>query len=245
MNTQKYPIIIAPGWSEDSQHMEIQAKELEAFGYHTLIISHPRTGKLPDKPFSKEKCIYPPAGFQRSLNIIGQLEDSGWNKVDVIAHSQGCIDATVAAILPPEKFNLLLFLNPAGLLENDSFVRLVARYSSQLLQDPDYHRYRSFKHVFKNPYRAYKEAKSVAGVDIRYSLLHLRQKHDIKVAIVTGTEDPVFPIHRLHHLAPEAADNALHVDYFTTVPGDHNDLHRKPKVYMQMAVNILNGMQNS
>lgn len=62
--------------------------------------------------------------IRRAMTIVGMLEEKGVEKVDIVAHSEGAIDAVTAKFLCPDKIGNLVLVAPAGMMGKDNLLRL-------------------------------------------------------------------------------------------------------------------------
>ena len=69
--------------------------------------------------------------MRKALTLRDVLNHKGVEKVDVIAHSEGAVNAAIAALLNPEKFRNIIFFGPAGLIGEDDPIRLLKGFVSQ------------------------------------------------------------------------------------------------------------------
>ena len=184
-------------------------------------------------------------------------EAAGIEKVDLVAHSQGCIDAIVAAYLSLEdgsgSVRNLILINPGGVVdpEGTHVTKLAAMgmveaadLASRALRHPS--RLGKFiknagevvEDVVRHPKLTFDEAKAIAATDMSGCLGDLREQ-GIHVAIVAGKGDRLFPLERIQ--------KALHegdVDGFYSVEGGHNELTQNPQKMAELVVKIQDDLAN-
>ncbi len=132
-HTADAPLLVAPGWASTLPVYAPMFRELVTAGRHIISLNHPRTGDK--KIFSDEELqklsSFPEVERQKASNLLELLDSkhlSEGTKVDVIAHSEGCINAIAAAIARPERFRNIVLVAPPGFLGKDSLVRLATGF---------------------------------------------------------------------------------------------------------------------
>lgn len=63
------------------------------------------------------------------------LEVKGIDKVDLIGHCEGAVNATLLALEHPEKVRSLVLLAPGGMVGEDSFVRVVEPFVKKIVRN--------------------------------------------------------------------------------------------------------------
>ena len=109
------PVLFAPGWGETQETFKDSLKEMFELGRRVLSLSHAREGG--DKEDIKENVVeatekfadYPADELRKAITLLAVLAEKGIEKIDVVAHSEGAINAVIAAALHPEKIrNMVL-----------------------------------------------------------------------------------------------------------------------------------------
>lgn len=230
------PIFLACGWSETLDMLKdtlfsihkIMGRRVLALDYSYLDDT-----RLADKHF-------PPNDYLKAQSLIALLEKKGIDQIDVIAHSEGAIITAIAACLRPEKFRKILFISPAGMLQNDNFSYLIFRF----LKDTIFELSASFRHktflvytnyikhsliyIFRNPIQSTKEAFGIS----KFKILHLLrriQDSGVSVIIIQHKEDIVFPVDKVKAMARKAG-----IKNFYLVEGEHNEIHANPEKFISM-----------
>ena len=121
------PIFLAPGWGCDLDVYKGTLKTLFEQERRVVSLNHPRHGG-DLKAHSTEEMLekYPTEELRKALNILSVMEQKGIPQADVIAHSEGAINTTIAATLHPEKFRNIVFFGPAGLQDSSGKIRSAA-----------------------------------------------------------------------------------------------------------------------
>jgi len=126
------PIFIAPGWGETPKTFKDLMRLLFDAGFRVISVTHPRQDlKLITKSnISKLE-------FQKAEIILSIFDFLNIRKVNVVAHSEGAINAVIAAHLQPTIFNDMLLVGPGGLVENEGFFELASRFIGNMIQGDD------------------------------------------------------------------------------------------------------------
>lgn len=129
-NEPKTPLFVAPGWSETCNTLQFLCKSLAKHQKRKVYtISHPRTGVE-----IKENPQFPLEEWRKANTILETLEACNLNQVDVIAHSEGCINAIIAASVRPEIFKTIILVTPAGLIGEDNLEDISKRFFQELAE---------------------------------------------------------------------------------------------------------------
>jgi|GEM_PF-559122 len=128
------PILLAPGWASTIPVYQPLLKTLTGEGRRVFTLNHPQRGN--DTHLSDEEqerlSAFPQPERQKASNLLELLKHkdiSGDKKVDVIAHSEGCINAIAAALVEPEKFRNIVLFAPPGFMGKDSRIHLALGWS--------------------------------------------------------------------------------------------------------------------
>ncbi len=202
-------------------------------GFRVISVAHPRQDfKLITKNnISKLE-------FQKAEIILSVFDFLNLEKVNVVAHSEGAINAVIAAHISPIIFENILLVGPGGLVENEGFFELVGRFIGNMFQDgwgiftdstARKHLIRSFleafKYFLKNPVMGLLEGSAISNSHLQGFLIDLHNEN-ISVGIILGKDDVVFPLKKMKSLT-----EMTWID-FHPVEGDHNDICAHPKNYM-------------
>lgn len=173
------------------------------------------------------------------------------DKVDVIAHSEGGIIATITALLEPEKIRNIVLVDSAGLLNYPTLIQLALRFVKmhsldlkRLATDKASRKalstylWEGTKFLAKNPVRGIKEGAANAKPDI-HEWLKVLHDSGSGISVIHGVDDPLFPMPEV-----QKATKSEEIDGFYSVKGDHNELHLQPHKYTATAVNALYALAN-
>ncbi len=127
------PVLFAPAWACTLPIYEPALKTLVNEGRRTISLNHPRRGGEMNLSDAEKELVkeYPNEEVRKALTLRDVLNHKGVEKVDVIAHSEGAVNAAIAALLNPEKFRNIIFFGPAGLIGEDDPIRLLKGFVSQ------------------------------------------------------------------------------------------------------------------
>src|SRR4030042_3032185 len=237
------PVVLAAGWAETpNTHM----------GTLETIFSEERRGislEYPRKGGTQLENKYPEVELKKAEALLAVIEDRDIDKVDVIAHSEGAINAIIAAQLRPDKFRNIVFVEPAGLIGNDNLLKLASRFTLMLSKEgirlaggSGSRKVRlqaareAVKYFSANPVRACREAKAISAADI-YEMLESLEKVGIKVSVIHGVDDTVFPMKKLLDTARQK--DGIPTIGFYSVKGDHREISVHPEKYTALAINAL------
>ncbi len=211
---------------------------------------------------------YPYEELRKAFNILDVLGAKNINQTDAITHSEGAINLVIAAALYPEKFRNIVLYAPAGLIGEDTFGRLMKGFSQQDankldldtlpvpegLSEEEAEQYKisrkeaqkkveglisGFIKYLKNPIRSLNEAKDISKSQIHDLLRFLHEEKGIKIAVMAGTEDPVFPMDRIQETVKEDM-----LDGFLSLRGGHGEIGDNPELYMTAAADLLVKLKN-
>lgn len=199
---------------------------------------------LTDEDFEKAAGQFLRSQMRKTSNILELLDKKGVNeKVNCLAFSEGAINTMIAAYLRPEKFNSIILSAPAGLIGKDNLFSLMTRFRAQGRTDetigiPSRENFASqfpelaaeedamIEHIartWKDDAEAAMEHKARTLADLWAiattridDLILFARAAGIKVAVISGVDDQVFPIQRLAKDLPPGS-----LDGFLSVRGAH------------------------
>jgi hypothetical protein len=170
--------------------------------------------------------------------------------VDAIGHSEGAINLLLAASMCPMYFRSIILVGPAGLLKRDRFWSLVWRLLSKTWRSiKTAMRHRDQRrsilvgilegnlYFLANPVRAVKEGYAISHSRTE-GLIRQVRKNGVKVVVVSGVDDQVFPMEHLQGCR-------LELDGFVSVRGVHDDLYFQSERYMPAIISLLNSLSRS
>lgn len=201
-------VVIVPGWSESPGVFDLSQLVMANEGRRSFSFDHPRIGGKVEK-----NPDYPTPELRKALALLDLIDNSGSNKVDIVAHSEGAIYTVIAASLEPEKFRNIVLVGPGGMIGQDTLITLLGRFSKKVARNlfqgiTDRKTTRKVvrahtgaaKYIVKNPLRALKEAFAISKSNIHEMLPQLRSK-GIGIVIIHHADDEAFPMHRIQGAA--------------------------------------------
>lgn len=122
------PTIVAPGWSANAEVFKDNMRELARRGRRSISVGNYH-GIKNDQEAPPD---IPNAEWRKIVALMGTIESKELDEVDVIAHSEGAIYTLLAAKMHPEKFRNIVLVDPAGFIEDDSTLKLSARFAKDV-----------------------------------------------------------------------------------------------------------------
>ena len=243
---EKYPVpvLVAPGWSTTPKDLEKFMKLLSEKGRRILSFSHSRKNIIggplslihSKKEVTEAGKEYSFEEIQKAFSLLEVLENKNIDKVDVVAHSEAGINTSIAASEYPEKFRNIVYVNPAGMIGEDKFPKLLGRFSSESIKNA----FKSFlnsetrgsvktlwkesiNYAIKNIPLSWNEAVAISKSDIKEMLKSLKEK-GIGISIVHSEGDKIFPMEKM-----KKEVGHLVADNFIEYEGDHFDIILEPE----------------
>jgi pimeloyl-ACP methyl ester carboxylesterase len=250
------PVFFAPSWSLGLKTYEPAFKQLfegaEADGKviankrRVISLSHPRIGGSLDSSMNVEELSakYSDAELRKALNILEVLEEKGIEQVDAITHSEAAINVAIAAMIYPEKFRSIVFDAPAGMMEEETWMRLSKGFTSQGKDNEwrkaepeipiteiekktmDVAGKEGLKYFLSNPGRGIAEIRGIkTGHRTTLDIIPYLHELGIGIVIMTGKDDPVFPEEQIQ----KAMDLNV-IDKYISIRGDHGIINGHPEM---------------
>lgn len=252
------PVFFAPGWGCTLDVYEPAIKTLAEKERRVVSLSHPRRGgdiEAEAKKYSPEEVVdkYPTEELRKALNILSVIDQKNIPKVDVVAHSEGAVNATIAALLHPEKFRNIVFFAPAGMIGKDTFSRLAKGFVGQtkraesLSDMPISEKEKKvgaaalksvIGYLAENPLRAVKETLEISQSDIHEMIRYLHDK-GVGIVVMSGIDDPVFPERQMKKIAKTDM-----IGGFLTVRGAHGYINEQSEDGMVWAEKMLSALES-
>ncbi len=247
------PVVIVPGWSENEQTYRKTADVIYGSGRRILSIGQSISNKEPTHGEKFTPGNYPKVELKKAQVLLKVLEECGVEKADVIAHSEGAINALIAAMLKSDQFRNIVLDKPAGLIGKDTGVALMGRFMRLLVQeamirpkpftDPSSSiraGVRIARYVAENPTRIIKEVDAMTRFEIT-DLIRTLHDRGIMFSVISGVDDPLFPVNKqIKHMRESGAPP---IEGYYSVVGGHNELSIHPEKHAALAADALNGLQ--
>jgi pimeloyl-ACP methyl ester carboxylesterase len=199
------PIIVVGGWGTNIDSYQTTIKTLAELGRDSYTIATHRIGKNRRNTDS----LAPEILENKALTInelLQKLGGQGIEEIDIIAHSEGGITATVAALLHARikespKIHSLTLVTPAGLNGPDTAIRVGGSFITQGFRsaslEPNHYRKSKTASAFTKPITALRELMAIASTNTLPLLTELHNDYNIHINVITGQHDPVFPTRRI------------------------------------------------
>lgn len=231
------PILIAPAWGYTIDVYELTLRSLVEKGRRVLCLSTPRHGDDLEAMVKGGKGLIPPSEeLRKALNILGVLDHKGLKDVQVFAHSEGAVNATIAALLDAsgeKRITDLVLFAPAGLIGRDSLGRLLrgfsdlsrpqslSKHSPKTKQThegwPDIPVTEAERMILRRTLRVgaqyvaqnpKRAFKEIAELSSMQTDEFLRdlQEAGVGVVVMAGVDDPVFPMERMQRQVHATTD---------------------------------------
>ena len=195
---QESPILLVGDWAMTRRSLHDTARVLYDNQRRTVMVDFKELGG----GFAGKRDFYFEIADKGNFfpQILTELETA---RVDVLAHSEGALSATYAALYYSEFFDKLVLAMPAGMIGKDSMLRFMMRFMPQAVRvlTKDVYDNPSVglsinrdiaNHMLQNPGRAYREAQAMVNIPIDGLLADLKIK-GIKVGVLQAHFDTVFP----------------------------------------------------
>lgn len=238
------PVFVAPGWAETPEVFKEVMEHLFKRGRILLTISHPRNYEEGNSETEIDMTE-----VRKADNLLQALEAKGVEKADFVAHSEGAIYTTIAAIMEPDCFRSIVYVNPAGMAGKANFLETARRFVDSTTHDFKrvrsgeiareqyrYHQIERLKYIASNPIMAFKETLELSSAQIHHVLESVR-KEDIKLGVIVSEDDDLFPKEEI-----EAYVKKDQIDAYEIVSGGHNELLYRPDQYTRTIISLLERM---
>ena len=236
------PILISSGWSGNPIILRDEIDEFLKSQRRVIALSFSGTRH------SFSKTNYPALEVGKAEAILQLVIGKNIPQVDIVAHSEGAIGVVIAASLEPQRFRSLVLVDPAGFIGKDSFPKLAGRFSLKMIRDNFRLLYDSqtrrplarflkegTKFALTHPVQCMQEASAIPRVQME-DLLKEIHTAGVRIAIVSGVDDPVFPMQRLQQVIKSNM-----IDGFVSVKGGHDELTLQRK-YIRAAEQLLTNL---
>lgn len=236
------PVFIAPGWSETSGVFKEVLRHMFRYGREIITLDHPPRG-------GDQNVAHPEHSrndLRKASNLIKVLEARAVDRADFVTHSEGAINTTVAALIAPELFRSIIYVNPSGMIGDMKFIHAVrgilAKLSddiSRAVREKEIRKQYRNRHVqgvlyvLQNPLRAISEVFSTSTKEIHHLIKQLKE-HNIRIGIIAGDDDVLYPAEKIKKYVDQE-----HLDAYLVVHGAHDELHYHPEHYSRQIMSML------
>ena len=248
---EKIPIFFAQGWATSIETYKDDLIELSKLGRRTIFVDAPHGVEIKGENKILDKN-YPVAELRKVNAFFSVLDNKNIDKVDVVAHSEGGIYISIAAMMKPEKFRNIIFVDPAGLIGKDNFLSLAKRFNKEILNtfiNEFINKSSGYKKVslgeiikytkgLTDPIKAIEEAEAISKTDIINMLKEIKNK-GIGVAVLSAADDKIFPMDKIQKNL-----NSNMVDGFYSLRGGHNEIIFRPVEYSALINDIFKKLED-
>jgi len=247
------PIMMAPGWGGDVAHSFKEGMRTFAErGRTSIAIEHPQTVKQVPERMPKDLAESNPIEeVRKAAAMLEFIDAKGFEKVDVLAHSEGAIYTLLAATVAPEKFRSIVISNPAGMVGKDNLLKFVLR-SMRGVGEPGTafpgEKYKTPKelekgggvlgYVLSRPREALGDFVAITKSDVFRLLKGLHEK-DVRIAVMAAVEDKMFQMRDLQ----KAFGKGGEIDGFLSVRGGHTEILDHPHEYAAAAESLFGSLE--
>lgn len=249
------PVFFGTGWSASRGVYESAILGTAERGRRIFSVFAPH-GIDPDPDFGTGDRTYAAAELRKAAAMLRVLEEKGIEQIDIVAHSESAIWTLIVATMHPGKVRNIVLIDPAGLIDEDSTVRLATSFCLDIVQGalnkeklprPAIKRsvqpgspadlLGALKNMIGNPMRSLKEVLALRDADIRKILEDLKAQGK-RIAIIQGVRDAIFPMERMQRVV-----NTKQVDGFYSMYGAHNEINSNPEAYITVIDHALDGLE--
>lgn len=248
------PVLYAPGWMGTLLRAENTLEAIVSHKRRAVTVQYMRESGKAESDGKNRKIELQKAGI-----LDGVIDAKQLGRVDVIAHSEGAVNALIAACAHPEKFRNIVLMNPAGLIGHDNSASFLWRFAKsgkdskakikEVIEEatqPDsryteeeitriVERDKAVNAATSTEVKANKkmfasEIGALADSDI-FEMLEYIRDHDVKIAVVAGASDQLFPIERMgREFAKRYGERGNSpIEGFYSIKGTHADIYSDAK----------------
>lgn len=127
------PIAYFKGFSSGNAAYNNLLVELGMLGNRVIAMENPhgidssRITEDEKKWAAQHQNKLPDIELRKTAMALETMEQKGIEKTDIVAHSEGAIYAILFALMHPKKVRSITLMDPAGMIGQDSFFRLIKR----------------------------------------------------------------------------------------------------------------------
>ena len=235
------PVLFAPGWGETPELEKEVLREIFNTGRKVVTIRHARKIQK-----SEQAHDFPLVEIQKAETLVLFLQAKKIKTIDVITHSEGAINVSIAAVQNPQLFKAILLVTPAGLIGPVFPGKILVGFLMHLLQTNTFALVKANNKYPQKEQMTVKqkfssllqEIVAIASTDICPLLEDLKEK-GVHIGILAGEKDTVFPAkemkaHMLSHVPELLGEDGV----FQTKPGGH-ELYANTHNIMNQVMTLL------
>ncbi len=240
--TDTVPVVFVPGFGKSPRSYEEALFEVYKSGRRVLGMTAPTKNFVVEK----KKDTIPNAQAMRAEALTHMLDAKGVGLADVIGHSEGAMNAAIAASEAPERFRHFVFVALPGVTDEQSYFEIAKRGVQRTIYE---------KGEMKNADAITKTRYERAAADIRTWIKgrgalkgtiesmnpgrmsiadEVRALHESGhgVSIISGVEDKMLPMNEYQRDKTDTPRSAsdLGVDGFYSIKKGHSELEVNDRV---------------
>jgi len=240
------PLLIVPGFSGNAEVVRTHAKAMQDRGRRVLCVNAPHGVHIQHKKSLPQT--------RKAVALLGALQEKELTEVDAMGYSEASITIAIAAKLRPSQFRNIVLMNPAGMIGEDSLIRLILSFTVDKIHEGIREMIRGFrehvnmrekwkilrektKYILSDPFQSAKEVRAMTAAQIHLWLRELQEKHGIKIALVQSAGDKVFPREKMESFIQAAGIPPDHV--FHDLQGTHDVMLANPEHAVDVAEQAL------
>lgn len=208
------PLLISPGLLNSSSTMFPVMDEFASRGIRTIAIEHARRGhRVKNEVFAEAASEYSGIEAAKAETLLNVIENRRLGPVDLLGYCEGAVNGAALATRYPDKIRNFVLLNPAGMMGEDSFLRVFKVFVDKSLKD--------VKHTFERPSQEKEESSETSraslladrllGLPTLYHLARARIDSDltelqhagVNVAVLQSYRDSLYPYYDVAKHVPE------------------------------------------
>ena len=239
---EQLPVLVACGWGESLESIKETLYELHKEGNRVIALNPAHIDHI-----HGVQSIFPADAYVKAIAYLEILKELSIKKVNIVAHSEGAINAMITATLKPNTFHKLILVAPAGMIENDDFVRLTTRFVRNFIHITKNGFWSNATHkslerayvksVFwyflMNPLQSLREALMLPQFDLEV-LIERIDSSDLNIYLLLENKDEVFPIQQLKKPTEHVSIKKIEV-----LEGEHTTIHTEPQKIVPLISKIL------
>lgn len=193
------PTVIVPGFSATPETLKDLIIRTAEVGRRVI------SAEAPHGIDTDGKQAELPEAEMRKMEVLWQiLENKKLDKINVIANSEAAIYVTTLAALHPERFSNIVLVEPAGLIGEDKFFKLLKRFVQDAREEEKQAKFKKkvkypsslstgVKSILSNMPASIREVSAISNSDITKTLQRVR-KSGVGISIIHAVDDKVFPM---------------------------------------------------
>ncbi|MFM2357394.1 MAG: hypothetical protein RJA61_131 [Candidatus Parcubacteria bacterium] len=235
-----HTVFIIFGWGETFQSVKPTLASIASRGYRVIVGMYERLDKN-----IRNTDRHPAVEYVKAQAIADILKYKNIQKIDVIAHSEGAIIASLLVQLKPGIIKSLTLISPAGLASNINVQKISFKFLVYLFKEFLLYlrgEYKAgliyigglFRYIFLNPIQSFREIIGISTFKINPILNKLNKKGG-SIFMIYSSKDSLFSSSEI-----EAVFKEIKFKKIYEISGVHNELHLHPGKLVDVFDDIFN-----